>query len=925
MKKPFLPLSLILLCTLLFVGNTAHAQKKSKTKKKAKQAMQIQTQTKLPDLIDREIFFGDPEISRGRISPDGKYFSFVKPYKDIRNIWVKGIDEPFENAKPITADENRPIPNYFWSRDSKYILFVQDKGGDENFHVYAVDVAGFSSSKDKNKIPESKALTSGENVRAAIYRVPKTNPDIMYVGLNDRDPAYHDLYEVQISTGNKKLLVENTEKISGWVYDNEDKIRLASRATDDGGSEILRVDNGKFTQIYKTTSEETAYNLRFTPDNKKAYLVSNKGDLDLMNLMLMDPMTGATEIVESDPKNEVDFGGAFFSGQTNELIATFYNSDKVRGYFKDKTFEADYNFLQSKFPGSEVDFGSSTSDENLWTVSINTDTDPGAIYLFNRKERTVDFVYRGRPDLPIESLAKMTPVSYKSSDGMKIPAYLTLPKGVEAKNLPAIMYVHGGPWARDSWGFDAFSQFWANRGYAVLQPNFRSSTGYGKAFLNAGNGEWGQLMQDDITWGTKYLIEQGIADPDKIAVFGGSYGGYVALAGVTFTPDTYAASISIVGPSNLLTLLESIPPYWEAFRKTMYLRMADPNTEEGMALLKKQSPLFSANKIKTPLMVVQGANDPRVKQAESDQIVVAMRDLGLPVEYLVAEDEGHGFRKPINNMAFVASAEKFFATHLGGRYQKEMPADVAAKLKELTMDISKVTLPKALDMGSIDDSKNKPMMKVNSMGVYEYKAHFDIGGNKMPMDGVRTITEDGNTIIVKDLAKTAMGDISDECVFNKETYQPISRKTSQGPATMAIQHNDGKISGVMAMNGKEMPIDVNLKEDIFGDGGTLELTIASLPLEKGFKTVYKVFNIQTQKIDVKSLEVTGTEMVKTAAGDFDTFVVDIKAADGSPGNTTYWIAQKERITIKNKSVIPEMNGAIYMSELSKMETISAGK
>jgi len=924
MKNPFLPLSFIFFCAMFLAGNTSFAQKKSK--KNMKESIQIQKKTlstAMPKLIDREIFFGDPEISRGRISPDGKYLSFVKPYNEIRNIWIKKIDEPFENARPITADENRPIPNYFWSRDSKNILFVQDKGGNENFHVYAVNVEDLKGTKDK--IPESRVLTSGDKVRAAIYRVPKTNPDIMYVGLNDRDPAYHDLYQIQISTGEKKKLVENTEKISGWVYDNADKIRLASRATDDGGSEILKVENGKFSQIYKTNSEETAYNLRFTPDNKKVYLVSNKGDLDLMNLMLMDPNTGATEIVEADPENEVDFGGAFFSSQTNELVATFYNAEKERGYFKDKVFEADYNFLKAKFPGSEVNFGSSTTDENLWTISVNSDTDPGATYIFNRKAKTVDFVYRPRPDLPVESLAKMTPVSYKSSDGIKIPAYLTLPKGVEAKNLPAIMYVHGGPWARDSWGFDAFSQFWANRGYAVLQPNFRSSTGYGKAFLNAGNGEWGQLMQDDITWGTKYLIEQGIANPDKIAVFGGSYGGYVALAGVTFTPDTYAASISIVGPSNLLTLLESIPPYWEAFRKTMYLRMADPNTEEGMALLKKQSPLNSAHKIKTPLMVVQGANDPRVKQAESDQIVVAMRDLGLPVEYLVAEDEGHGFRKPINNMAFVAAAEKFFATHLGGRYQKSMPDDVAAKLKEITMDISKVTLPKAIDMGSIDESKNKPMMKVNSMGVYEYKAHFDIGGNKMPMDGTRTITQDGNTIMVKDVAKTAMGDLLDECVFDKDTYKPITRKTSQGPATMSITHSDGKITGTMAMNGNEMPIDMDLTEEIFGDGGTLELTIASLPLEKGFQTAFKVFNIQTQKIDVKSLEVIDTEMVKTPAGDFDTFVVNIKAADGSPGSSTYWIAQKERITVKNKSVIPEMNGAIYMSELSKMETVSAGK
>ena len=290
----------------------------------------------------------------------------------------------------------------------------------------------------------------------------------------------------------------------------------------------------------------------------------------------------------------------------------------------------------------------------------------------------------------------MKPVKYPSSDGLEIPAFLTVPKGVEAKNLPAVIVPHGGPWYRDSWGYDAFAQFLANRGYAVLQPNFRGSTGYGKKFIDAGNKQWGDKMQDDVTWGAKYLIAQGIADPKKIGIMGGSYGGYATLAGVAFTPDVYAAGVSIVGPSNLITLLESIPPYWEQIRKLFYERMGDPNTPEGKAQLLRQSPLSAADKIKTPLLVIQGANDPRVTKRESDQIVIALRDRGFPVEYLVAPDEGHGFARPVNNMAMFASAEKFLAKYLGGRYQESMTPEVSTRLKEINVDPKTVTLPKMM-------------------------------------------------------------------------------------------------------------------------------------------------------------------------------------------------------------------------------------
>ena len=345
-------------------------------------------------------------------------------------------------------------------------------------------------------------------------------------------------------------------------------------------------------------------------------------------------------------------------------------------------------------PGKEIGLGSHTKDDRVWLVSAHGDTEPGETYLFDRQTRKLTLQYKVREKLPRQALASMTAIRYKSSDGLEIPAYLTLPKGVPAKNLPTIAFPHGGPWARDNWGYNAIAQFLANRGYAVLMPNFRSSTGYGKKFLNAGNGEWGRLMQDDITWGMKYLVAEGIADPKRLGIMGGSYGGYATLAGVTFTPDLYAAAVDIVGPSNLITLLEAIPPYWEAGRKIMYARMADPGTPQGKAWLQERSPLTKAADIKTPLLVVQGANDPRVNRREAEQIVIALRDRGFPVEYLLAPDEGHGFARPVNNMAMFMATEEFFAQYLGGRYQADGTPEVVERLKEITVDPKTVTVSK---------------------------------------------------------------------------------------------------------------------------------------------------------------------------------------------------------------------------------------
>ncbi len=647
----------------------------------------------LPPLIDRELFFDNPEISGAQLSPDGLYISFLKPLNGTRNVWVKTRDAAFEDAIPITNETLRPIRGYFWSRDGKYILYVQDQGGDENYNIYAIDPATAS----KDLIPEARNLTNLKDVVAMIYHASRIDQDLLFIGLNDRDKAWHDLYSLKISTGMLTLLRKNTNRYTGWIFDWNDNLRMATRSKEDGTNELWRMDKKGETLLYSWNIFENANPIAFTKDNRYFYLTSNVGDdVDLSQLYLMDIETGELEFMERDPEGKVDFGGIIISDKTFEVLFTSYTDEFTRRYFKNSEFESHYKKLKDKFSGMEISLFSPTSDEQFWLVNVWSDTNPGIVYLYDMSKGEATFQYTLRPDLPSENLSPVKSIRYPSSDGLEIQAYLTLPKGKKGKKLPLVVNPHGGPWARNYWGFNPYAQFLANRGYAVLQPNFRGSTGFGKSFLNAGNNQWGELMQDDITWGIKYLIDQGIVDKEKVAIFGISYGGYATLAGLAFTPDVYACGVSSVGPSNLTTLLNSIPPYWESMRKSFYVRMGDPTTEEGIEQIKRQSPLNSADKISAPLMVVQGQNDPRVKVAESEQIVVALRERGLPVEYLKAPDEGHGFARPVNQMAFIAAMEKFFAKHIGGRYQESMTDEVAQRLIDITVDVSTVELPEGL-------------------------------------------------------------------------------------------------------------------------------------------------------------------------------------------------------------------------------------
>ena len=867
----------------------------------------------LPPVIDRELIFGNPEIAAAELSPDGKYVAFLKPWKDTRNVYVKGVDEPFSAARLLTTETKRPVAGFLWTWDGKYVLYVKDNAGDENFNVYAVDPAAKPAAGAD--APASRDLTGLKGVRVVLYDVPKADPDIVYIGLNDRDKAWHDLYKLKISTGEKTLVRKNTDRITGWNFDLKANLRLASRSAENGDTEILRVDPDKFTKIYSCNVFESCGAIRFHKDGKHVYFETNKGaGIDLASLMLLDPETGKTELVESDPLKRVDFGGARFSEATDELALTIYMDEHRRRYYRDKGFEADLKWLEGKFPGKEVNIASDTRDEQTWLINANSDTEPGETYLFNRKTRKLALQYKIREKLPRESLASMKPVKYKSSDGLEIPAYLSLPKGVPAKNLPALLIPHGGPWARDLWGYNGLAQFFANRGYAVLMPNFRGSTGYGKKFLDAGNKEWGKKMQDDVTWGAKYLVAEGIADPKKIGILGGSYGGYATLAGVTFTPDLYAAAVDIVGPSNLITLLESIPPYWEPIRKVFYERMGDPNTPEGKALLTERSPLTYANKITTPLLVVQGANDPRVNKREADQIVIALRDRGYPVEYLLAPDEGHGFARPVNNMALYMSAEKFLAKHLGGRYQEGGTPEVVARLQEITVDPKTVVLAKKVDANTVTSPKPATDLQPGS---YKYKAMIEVSGQQIPISISTTIAEAGGAWAATDVMTTPNGEVTTTSTLEKGTLINRNLTLKGGQASMDLNFAGDKAAGNVNMGGQDKPVSVDLGGPLFANAAGAKQAISCLPLAEGYSTTYRNFDVQKQTVKLMQLKVTGVEKVTVPAGTFDAYKVEITSADGGADKETLWVARDSHKPVKETMVLPAMGGALLTQELTQ--------
>jgi dipeptidyl aminopeptidase/acylaminoacyl peptidase len=849
-------------------------------------------QGELPPLIDRQKFFGDPQYSNAQLSPDGQHVTFLKPYKGKMNVWVKGVDEPFSAAEPVTADTTRPVPFYFWTQDSERILWVQDRGGNENFHIYAANPD--AETETDLGVPPAEDLTPYEDVRAQIIDVPENTPGEIIVGLNDRNPKYHDVYRLDLETGERTLLYKNDKRIAGWETDLDGDLRLATRQTSDGGTEILRVEEDTLVSVYECSFEESCSPVRFHKDGKRVYMSTNKGeDVDLQRLVLFNPKTQATEVVASDPEGEVDFGGAIFNDRTEELAATVYVDERQRVYPKTESFEQKYQALKQKLPDGELSIQSSTEDYRTHVVSVEQDVNPGATYLFDSESGAVEKLYESRPELPSKHLAEMRPITYEARDGLEIPAYLTLPKGVEHEDLPTIIFPHGGPWARDTWGYNSFAQFFANRGYAVLQPNFRGSTGYGKDFLNAGNKEWGTgAMQHDLTDGVQYLIDQGIAAPDRVGITGISYGGYATLAGLTFTPDVYAAGASYVGPSNLITLLNSIPPYWAPVKKMFHRRMGNPNTAAGKKQLKKQSPFFHADNIDDPLLVIQGANDPRVKKQESDQIVVAARESDVPVQYLVAPEEGHGFRKENNELAVAAQLERFFGEHLGGRYQTGAAPAVRKRLAALTVDPDSVTLPDTTKTTAQSGTKGVSMVDGSTLqsATLDYDVTMKAKGRSIDLSSTRTIrstSADGNaTWTVVSTTETPRATVTDSLILDRSTLRPRARHL-RGPMTMNVTYTDTSASGEMTVRGRTMSIEKGLKQPTLAGGSNNMLALAAMPLSSDFSTSLSVFNERRRKVRTQTFTVTGTKTVKTPAGTFETHVVEMNVKENGTSGTMY--------------------------------------
>jgi dipeptidyl aminopeptidase/acylaminoacyl peptidase len=615
-------------------------------------------------LIPRSEIFGNPSRTSGQVSPDGKWFSFLAPKDGVMNVWVAPLGK-IEEAKPVTDAKERPIRQYFWARNSAVILYLNDKGGDENFLLYSADPA----------TAENKLITDFANTRVFIYGGSDKRPDEMVIGLNNRDPKWHDVHLLNTKTGETKLLFENTREYDGFVVDENLNVRFATRATADGGSDVFKLGadftETPFTQIPFEDGQTTGP-AGMTSDGKTLFMTETRGR-NTAAITATNLETGETKTVAEDAR--ADIQGTISDPVTGEILAYGTHFLKSEWTPVGDAVKADIEFLNANLPG-QWSVTSQTLDNSKWVLVNDPVTASPNFQLYDRAAKTLTKLFDVRPDLADDKLAPMKGVEIKARDGLTLPSFLSIPAGSDANGdgmpdapLPMVLNVHGGPWAQDTFGYDGEAQWLANRGYAVLQVNFRGSTGYGKNFVNAADGEWGGKMHDDLIDAIDWAVANGVTTADKIAIYGGSYGGYATMVGMTKTPDRFACGVNIVGVTNLNTFMSTIPAYWESFRAQLYRRVGNPTTEEGKAFLASRSPVNFAQNITKPLLVAQGANDPRVNKDESDQIVAAARKNGATVTYVLYPDEGHGFAKPANRTSFYAVSEAFLSQCLGGQFE----------------------------------------------------------------------------------------------------------------------------------------------------------------------------------------------------------------------------------------------------------------
>jgi dipeptidyl aminopeptidase/acylaminoacyl peptidase len=623
------------------------------TRKANRHKMTVSSQVAL---IPRKILFGNPEKTNPQISPDGTRMAYLAPVNGVLNVWVGTVGQ--DDYQPVTKDTDRGVRFYFWAADNQHIMYIQDVGGNENWRLYATDLES----------KETRDLTPFENVQVQVIDRDKHFPNELLIAMNKENPQVHDVYHLDLTTGELTLVAKNPGNIMQWVIDTQFKVRGAVTALPDGGTELLIRDNEQagWRKLITWNADDalTSGPVGFTRDGESLYLEDSR-EANASRLVRLNIATGALDVLAADP--HYDVGSVVINPDSYDVQAVAFNKDRVEWVVLDESIRADFDRIRDIHQG---DFFITSRDDadTTWIVAFTVDNGPVPFYAYDRKNQSATFLFDNQPELSKYTLAHMEPITFTSRDGLTIHGYLTLPPGAGRENLPMVLDVHGGPWHRDAWGYNPEAQWFANRGYACLQVNFRGSTGYGKDFLNAGNKEWGRNMHNDLVDGVNWAIQQGIADPKRIAIYGGSYGGYAALVGATFTPDLFCCAVDIVGPSNLITLIKTIPPYWSTFLATFHKRVGNPDTEEEF--LKSRSPLFRVDQIKIPMLIAQGANDPRVKQAESEQIVEAMKSKGISYEYMLFPDEGHGFAKPENRLKFYAAAEKFLARYLGGRYEE---------------------------------------------------------------------------------------------------------------------------------------------------------------------------------------------------------------------------------------------------------------
>ncbi|MGH7381886.1 MAG: S9 family peptidase [Candidatus Methylomirabilales bacterium] len=612
-------------------------------------------------LIPRQVLFGNPDKASVQLSPDGTKIGYLAPVGGVLNVWVGPANDPAA-ARPVTRDTDRGIRFYDWAYTSNHILFIQDKGGDENWRLCSVDL----------DTRETKDLTPLEGVQARFQEISPQFPAEILVALNDRDPRLHDLYRINIATGERRLVQKN-EGFAGFVTDRDYRVRLALRVLPDGGSEMLRAtEHGGWTSFARIPTEDTLTTspVGFDTAGTILYMIDSR-NRNTGALMALDLDTEKQTLLAEDPR--ADVSDVVIHPTEKRVQAAAFTYERKVWQILDQSIAGDWATLRTIATG-DVEVVSRTLDDRYWIVAYIMDDGPVRYYRYDRAEQKAQFLFTNREQLEGLPLAKMHPIVITSRDGLNLVSYYTLPLGSDRDGdarpdelFPTVLVVHGGPWARDTWGYNPWHQWLANRGYAVLSVNFRGSTGFGKVLINASTSEWGAKMHDDLIDAVHWAIQHGIADPQRVAIMGGSYGGYATLVGMTFTPEMFACGIDIVGPSNLVTLLESIPPYWQPQVDLWATRVGDHRIEEGRAFLTKRSPLTCAHRIQRPLLIGHGANDPRVKQTESDQIVQVMQEKGIPVTYVLYPDEGHGFARPENRLSFNAVAEAFLSRCLGGR------------------------------------------------------------------------------------------------------------------------------------------------------------------------------------------------------------------------------------------------------------------